>query len=128
MQTIVEPLTLALTLLLGVLGAVAGWQVHEQAEAIRNQAPLAAELYAEALCRDDVAYLLRKTGEAAGPKPWEPRLSSWTQPCTGYRHVGATIDIIGREQHVFALFRPDGTASLWIVTLGRDGLVAGYDY
>lgn len=126
-QTIVEPLTLALALALGALGSMAGWHLHEQAMSARNHAPPAAERYVDALCRDDVAYLLRATGEATGPMPWEPRLSTWSQPCTGYRYLGPAADLIGREQHVFALLRPDGTETVYLITFGRDGLVAGVE-
>jgi hypothetical protein len=124
-QTIVEPLTLALALLLGVFGALGGWHAHEQA--MSAHAPLAADRYVEALCRDDVAYLRRKTGDASGPMPWEPRLSTWTKPCTGHRYLGPTVDLIGRDQYVFALLRPDGTEAVYVITFGRDGLVAGVD-
>lgn len=126
-RVIVEPLTLALALSLGVFGAGAGWHAHEGAMSARTRAPQAAEDYVDALCRNDVAYLLRKTGEAAGLMPWEPRRSRWAETCTGHRYLGASLDRIGREEHVFALLQSDGTEVLYIVTFGRDGLVAGID-
>lgn len=125
--TIVEPLTLALALSLGIFGTVVGWHAHGEVMAARKGGPLAAEQYVDALCRDDVAYLLRKTGEAVGPMPWEPRLSTWAKPCTGHRYLGTSLDRIGRQQHIFTLLQPDGTEVVYIVTIGNDGLVAGID-
>jgi len=126
-RTIVEPLTLVLALALGVVGMTVGWHAHEYATALRTHAPLAAESYVDALCRDDLAYLRRTTGEATGPMPWEPRLSTWTKPCVGYRYLGPAMDLIGREQHVFTLRRPDGTETVYVITFSRDGLVAGVE-
>lgn len=137
-KVLVEPLTLALALSLGVLGGSLGWHSREAASAppvaqtvvlpaSRTQPTAEATAYADALCANDVAYLQRNTGESWGPLPWEPRLSEWTLPCTRYRYLGALVDRLGRDQFVFTLLRGDGTEVLYAVTFGRDGLVAGID-
>lgn len=135
--TIVEPLTLALAVSLGVLGLVGGWHAHAAATPsptvgmpapiARIQATAAAEEYVAALCRDDTAYLLRNTGESVGPMPWEPRLTDWATPCTRYRYLGTLTDRLGRDQFVFTLRRTEGTEVLYVLTFGHDGLVAGID-
>lgn len=127
LKSVVEPLTLALALSLAVLGALLGWGARAQAQAPRTHAPAAAQEYVDALCRLDLAYLERKTGEAAGRMPWEPRLTTWAMPCTGTRYLGSLQDRIGRAQYVFTLLQPDGTEVLYVVTFGHDGLVAGVD-
>lgn len=126
-RTFAEPLTFAFALSFAILAAILGWQAHALASALRTDAPELAERYVEALCGGDVAHLQRMTGEAAGRMPWEPRLSSFIQPCTGHRYMGSLQDVIGRDQHVFTLLRPDGTEAVYIVTIGRDGRVAGID-
>lgn len=135
----IEPLTLVLAIALAVLGAMLGWRAHGEASAApqpsaaialalqRTHAPAEAVAYVDALCGGDVAYLERNTGESWGPMPWEPRLSDWTLPCTRHRYMGALVDRLGRDTYVFTLVRPDGTEVLYIVTFGRDGLVAGID-
>lgn len=124
---VAEPLTAVLALSLAILGALLGWHAHREAETPRTRAPAVAEAYVDALCRQDVAHLQRRTRESLGPLPWEPRLSEWAMPCTGHRYLGSLQDRIGREQHVFTLFQPDGTEVVYLVTIGRDGLVAGVD-
>lgn len=137
-KVLVEPLTLALALSLGVLGGSLGWHAREAASAppvaqavappvSRSQPTAGAMAYADALCANDLAYLQEHTGESWGPLPWEPRLSDWTLPCTRYRYLGALVDRLGRDQFVFTLLRGDGTEVLFIVTFGRDGLVARID-
>jgi uncharacterized iron-regulated membrane protein len=137
-RTIVEPLTLALAVSLATLGGFVGWEAHRMAAApavevapttppARSQATAEADAYVDALCAQDVAYLGRHTGEAAGPMPWEPRLSEWVVPCTRHRYLGALVDPLGRDQFVFTLVRPDGAEAVYVVTFGHDGLVAGID-
>jgi hypothetical protein len=125
-QSVVEPLTLAFALSCGIVGALLGWEAHGQAWT-SGLHPRSAATYVDAMCRSDVAYLQRNTGEAAGPMPWEPRLSTWSMPCKGQRYLGSSTDRIGREQHVFTLLQQDGTEVLFVVTFGHDGLVAGID-
>lgn len=126
LRGVVEPLTLALALSVGTVGAYLGWHAHERVWVSRTQPRVAAE-YVDALCRDDVAYLRRRTGEEVGPMPWEVRLNTWAQPCVGYRYLGSSSDRIGRQQHVFALVQRDNTEVLFVVTIGHDGLVARID-
>jgi hypothetical protein len=125
-RSVAEPLTVALALSCGIVGALLGWQAHGQAWTSGLHPRTAAE-YVDAMCRSDVAYLLRRTGEPAGPMPWDPRLSSWAMPCKGQRYLGSSTDRIGREQHVFTLLQGDDTEVIFVVTIGRDGLVAGID-
>jgi hypothetical protein len=126
LRSVAEPLAFVLAVSCGIVGAFLGWSAHGQAWTAGLHPRIAAE-YVEAMCREDLAYLKRKTGEAAGLMPWEPRLSAWSTPCTGQRYLGSSTDRIGREQHVFTLLQRDGTEVLFIVTLGSDGLVAGVD-
>ena len=126
MRSVVEPLTVAVALSCGIVGALLGWQAHGQAWT-SGLHPRAAAEYVDAMCRSDAAYLQRKTGELAGTMPWEPRLSTWALPCEGQRYLGSSTDRIGREQHIFTLLQQDGSEVLFVVTLGRDGLVAGID-
>jgi len=136
--SVVEPLTLALAVSLAVLGGFVGWEAHRTAAApavksapttplARSRATAEADAYVDALCAQDVAYLQRNTGEAAGRMPWEPRLSDWAMPCMRHRYLGSLVDRLGRDQYVFTLLRPDGTEVLYLVTFGHDGLVAGID-
>jgi hypothetical protein len=125
-RSVVEPLTVALALSCGIVGALLGWQAHGQAWTSALH-PRAAAQYVDAMCRSDTAYLQRNTGEVAGTMPWEPRLSTWAVPCKGQRYLGSSTDRIGREQHVFTLLQRDGSEVLFVVTLGRDGLVAGIE-
>jgi hypothetical protein len=135
----VEPLTLALAVSLAALGVVLGWNAHEAtvrgavppvaaaAPVGHSRAPVAAEMYVEALCAGDTEYLWKNTGEEAGRMPWEPRLSDWARPCVRSRYLGSLMDRLGRDQFVFTLLRPDGTEVLYLVTIGHDGLIAGVD-
>lgn len=125
-RSVVEPLTFAFAISCGIVGALLGWQAHGQAWT-SGLHPRAAAAYVDAMCRSDVAYLQRKTGEVAGTMPWEPRLSTWALPCKGQRYLGSSTDRIGREQHIFTLLQQDGSEVLFLVTLGRDGLVAGIE-
>lgn len=125
-RSVVEPLTVALALSCGIVGTLLGWHAHGQAWT-SGLHPRAAAEYVDAMCRSDTAYLQRKTGETAGVMPWEPRLSAWAMPCKGQRFLGSSTDRIGREQHVFTLLQQDGSEVLFVVTLGRDGLVAGIE-
>jgi hypothetical protein len=124
-QNVLEPLTFAFALACGIFGTFVGWQANDEFRTWWLH-PAAAR-YADAMCRSDVAYLQHHTGESAGPMPWEPRLSSWSMPCHGKRYLGTSTDRIGREQHVFALLQRDGTAVVFVVTFGHDGLAAGVD-
>lgn len=138
-MTFVEPLTLVLAIALAALGAMLGWQARGTATTVvaapttaplalqRMHAPAEATAYVDALCSGDVAYLSRNTGEGWGPMPWEPRLSDWALPCTRHRYLGALVDRLGRDQYVFTLVRADGTEVLYVVTFGRDGLIAGIE-
>ena len=125
-RSVAEPLTFAFALSFGIVGGLLGWQAHATVWTSGLHPRVAAE-YVDAMCRSDLAYLRRRTGEAAGTMPWEPRLSTWAMPCKGQRYLGSSTDRIGREQHVFTLLQRDGSEVLFVVTLGHDGLVAGID-
>ncbi len=137
-RSVVEPRRLALAVSLAAVGGFVGWEAHRMAATpavhvaptaplARSQATAEADAYVDALCAQDVAYLGRHTGEAAGPMPWEPRLSEWAAPCMRHRYLGALVDRLGRDQFVFTLVLPNGDEVLYFVTIGRDGLVAGID-
>lgn len=124
---VIERAMFVFALSTGVVGGILGWTAHERSAAPRvSHAPSAARAYVEAVCGGDDAYLRRWTGERAGVAPWDVR-REWLGDCTGSRYLGAAVDIIGREQHVFALLRGDGTEFIYLVTFGHDGLVANLE-